>query len=323
MGQRPQATNPEDRQDILIMRWWPDYASPSSWFDSLVHSEDSVTFNLAYIDSPELDQLIEDAGLNVSTNRAEAERLYIEAQQILIDEAYMINIFDDTHTYVVNNSITGVYENPAYSTVVSYYNVRRTADRSKDKGGAFCRHCFCRFHQEHKIHIFRSPNYLQRGNADEKIYFQAPFEQPIGVIRRCYHNVFYFPCHSIQPGNKVGRYPGNRGAIGGLPARNWVLDDPLPVQYINYLKDLLHGDLGNQLFHSATRFPWSWPLMSRATVELVLLAFVLAIIIGIPLGIYSAKKKNRLLDHSVRFFSIGASFPALLLGCIVPAAGVL
>ena len=120
-----QATNPEDRQDILIMRWWPDYASPSSWFDSLVHSEDSVTFNLAYIDSPELDQLIEDAGLNVSTNRAEAERLYIEAQQILIDEAYMINIFDDTHTYVVNNSITGVYENPAYSTVVSYYNVRK------------------------------------------------------------------------------------------------------------------------------------------------------------------------------------------------------
>ena len=107
------------------MRWWPDYASPSSWFDSLVHSEDSVTFNLAYIDSPELDQLIEDAGLNVSTNRAEAERLYIEAQQILIDEAYMINIFDDTHTYVVNNSITGVYENPAYSTVVSYYNVRK------------------------------------------------------------------------------------------------------------------------------------------------------------------------------------------------------
>ena len=83
------------------------------------------------------------------------------------------------------------------------------------------------------------------------------------------------------------------------------LDDPLPVQYINYLKDLLHGDLG---INYSTRQPVSLELATYvpATVELVLLAFVLAIIIGIPLGIYSAKKKNRLLDHSVRFFSIGA-----------------
>ena len=120
-----QATNPEDRQDILIMRWWPDYASPSSWFDSLVHSEDTVTFNLAYIDNPEVDQMVEEAGASVSTHRAEAEQLYKDVQHILADEAYMINIFDDTHTYVVNGNITGVYENPAYSTVVSYYNVRK------------------------------------------------------------------------------------------------------------------------------------------------------------------------------------------------------
>ena len=43
-----------------------------------------------------------------------------------------------------------------------------------------------------------------------------------------------------------------------------------------------------------------------ATLELVLLAFALAIAIGIPLGIYSAKKKDKLLDHFSRFFSIGA-----------------
>lgn len=121
-----QATDPNDRQDILIMRWWPDYASPSSWFDSLVHSEESVTFNLAYINNADLDQILEEATANVATDRSKAEELYIEAQKILIDEAYMINVFDDSHTYVINNGISGVMENPAYPTVVSYYNIKKT-----------------------------------------------------------------------------------------------------------------------------------------------------------------------------------------------------
>lgn len=43
------ATRPEDRQDIFVMIWWPDYADPSSWFQSMVHSEESPVFNLSYI----------------------------------------------------------------------------------------------------------------------------------------------------------------------------------------------------------------------------------------------------------------------------------
>ncbi len=120
-----QATNNEDRQDIFIMRWWPDYASPASWFDSLVKSEDSVQFNLAYINDPELDAMIEEADAAVATDRAHAEELYIEIQQKLADEAYMINMFDDSRAYIVSKSITGVYENPGYSTVVPYYNIKK------------------------------------------------------------------------------------------------------------------------------------------------------------------------------------------------------
>ena len=111
----------------------------------------------------------------------------------------------------------------------------------------------------------------------------------------------------VIPSNPATKWAGTRATEEQLAAarEELGLDDPLPVQYISYLKDLLHGDLG---INYSTRQPVSLELATYvpATVELVLLAFVLAIIIGIPLGIYSAKKKNRLLDHSVRFFSIGA-----------------
>ena len=105
----------------------------------------------------------------------------------------------------------------------------------------------------------------------------------------------------VIPSNPATKWAGTRATEEQLAAarEELGLDDPLPVQYVNYLKDLLHGDLG---VNYSTRQPVSLELATYvpATVELVLLAFVLAIIIGIPLGIYSAKKKDRLLDHGVR-----------------------
>lgn len=83
------------------------------------------------------------------------------------------------------------------------------------------------------------------------------------------------------------------------------LDQPLMVQYGKYLGQLVKGDLGTSLNSKQ-------PVMTElkqyvpATLELVLFAFVLAIIIGIPLGIYSAKKKDMIFDHASRLFSIGA-----------------
>lgn len=120
-----QAINPEDRQDILLMRWWPDYASPSSWFDSLVKSEETVTFNLSYINDPELDAMITEADNSVATDRAKAESLYVAVQDKLIDSTPMIFMFDDSNTLIVSNTISGVEENPAYSTVIHYYNVTK------------------------------------------------------------------------------------------------------------------------------------------------------------------------------------------------------
>lgn len=83
------------------------------------------------------------------------------------------------------------------------------------------------------------------------------------------------------------------------------LDKPLYVQYFRYFKDLSKGNMGYSL---RSRQPVLEELKAfvPATVELVLVSTVFAVILGIPLGIYSAKMKDKWLDHISRLFSIGA-----------------
>ncbi|MFI3312318.1 MAG: ABC transporter permease [Eubacteriales bacterium] len=111
----------------------------------------------------------------------------------------------------------------------------------------------------------------------------------------------------VIPSSPEVKWAGPRATAAQLEQARLELglDKSLPEQYIIYLGDLLQGDLGNSL---QNKQPITQELQQYvpATVELVLVAFVLAIILGIPLGIYSAKKKDKALDHFGRFFSIGA-----------------
>jgi peptide/nickel transport system substrate-binding protein len=117
--------NPEERQDMFIMIWWPDYASPISWFQSLVHSEDDIFFNLSYIKDAALDAKIEEADRLTATDRAQAEQLYIEVQQEVLEQAYMIFPYDRVVASVVSNSIGGYSRNPAYPTAVQYFDITK------------------------------------------------------------------------------------------------------------------------------------------------------------------------------------------------------
>ena len=95
------------------------------------------------------------------------------------------------------------------------------------------------------------------------------------------------------------------------------LDKPLPVQYVVYISNLLKGDLGRSL-NSKQLVTTELASYFPATFELVLIAFVFAVIIGIPMGIYSAKSNGMLLDHISRFFSIGAvSLPTFWVALIL------
>lgn len=94
------------------------------------------------------------------------------------------------------------------------------------------------------------------------------------------------------------------------------LDQPLHIQYFSYLTKLMQGDLGVSI-----RFKRSilgdLLFYLPATLELIIAGFVIALAIGIPLGVISAVKENKIIDHLTRTVSIvGASIPAFWLGIV-------
>src|SRR5271165_4870739 len=75
------------------------------------------------------------------------------------------------------------------------------------------------------------------------------------------------------------------------------LDKPLPQQFLRYVSDLAHGDLGTSL---TTGQPVVTEIRNRlpASAELTLLGLIGSIVIALPLGILAATKPNSLLDHA-------------------------
>jgi peptide/nickel transport system permease protein len=96
----------------------------------------------------------------------------------------------------------------------------------------------------------------------------------------------------------------------------WGLDRPLPAQYGIYLWNLLQGNLGVSI---STRQPVLRDLQQRfpATIELAVVAMALSVLVGIPLGILSAVRRDSLLDQLTRVVSlVGVSVPVFWLGLV-------
>lgn len=135
------------------------------------------------------------------------------------------------------------------------------------------------------------------------------------ILRRLVFGVFVllgvviatFILTRVVPSNPAAKWAGPRATIEQIRAAEVELglDKPLYVQLGRYLKGLLKGDLGySYRTHRAVRDELLEAI--PATLELVLTATILAVIIGVTLGLYSAKYKNRLADHTVRVLSISA-----------------
>jgi peptide/nickel transport system permease protein len=128
-----------------------------------------------------------------------------------------------------------------------------------------------------------------------------------------------FTVSRVVPGDPVGLAAGPQSTpeIRERLARDFGLDKPLPVQYVNYMADIFKGDLGQSLY---TRREVASDLRRfiPATLELTLAAIIFASLIGIPMGIISALYQNKLPDHSARILSLFfVSFPAFWLAMIV------
>ena len=95
------------------------------------------------------------------------------------------------------------------------------------------------------------------------------------------------------------------------------LDRSLPVQFVDYLKDLAHGDLGTSL---STGQPVAEELLTRlpASAELTLLGLLLAVAIAVPLGIAAANRPGGGIDHLCRIVATaGVSLPVFFTGLLL------
>jgi dipeptide transport system permease protein len=123
----------------------------------------------------------------------------------------------------------------------------------------------------------------------------------------------------LAPGDPVLLMAGERGMD---PVRYAAmkaelgLDKPLLVQYVHYMGDVLHGDLGRSII---TREPVlnEFLTLFPATIELSLTAILFAVVIGLPAGIIAAVRRGSIFDHGLMGISLtGYSMPIFWWGIL-------
>ena len=98
--------------------------------------------------------------------------------------------------------------------------------------------------------------------------------------------------------------------------KNLGLDKPLFTQYVTWLSGALRGNFGNSYQDNRPILP---DILDRmpATIELVAASMLIAILLGVPIGILSAIKSNSFWDNIARIFAlIGISMPGFWLGLV-------
>ena len=99
--------------------------------------------------------------------------------------------------------------------------------------------------------------------------------------------------------------------------REWGLDQPIIVQYWRFVSQAVQGNFGESMRYGE---PVTQLVIERlpATVELALASLLVAIVIALPIGVYSAIKHNSLWDHSgMTLALVGLSVPNFWLGIML------
>ncbi|WP_022798983.1 ABC transporter permease [Thermus islandicus] len=123
----------------------------------------------------------------------------------------------------------------------------------------------------------------------------------------------------LIPGDPAQAILGERGSPEQLEAlrEKLGLNRPLHVQYLAFLRNVLTGDLGVSAVSTipvAEELKRRWP----ATFELALSATLVAVALGIPMGILAAVRRNSLLDTlSMSLSLLGVSIPVFWLGLLL------
>jgi peptide/nickel transport system permease protein len=124
----------------------------------------------------------------------------------------------------------------------------------------------------------------------------------------------------LEPGDIARNLLGTRQVTPQTLAEvraQYHLEDPLPLQYWTWLTNAMHGDFGISV---RTQDPVAHMITSRLglTIEMVVISFVLAMVGGIPAGVWAAVRRNQVLDRAVVGSSVVfISAPAFALGLLL------
>jgi len=123
-------------------------------------------------------------------------------------------------------------------------------------------------------------------------------------------------------GNTVTAWLGKAASIhpelAKLYAEEYHLNDPIQVQYYYYLVNLLHGNLG---FSPSRGFEPVALVISQTlpfTLQIAFFAFIVSLILGIPLGVISAQRQHKPADTAIRaFYLAGYSSPPFFIALLL------
>jgi len=123
--------------------------------------------------------------------------------------------------------------------------------------------------------------------------------------------------HAIPGGPFDREKPLPKEIIANLEAY-YGLDDPLWKQYTDYLWNALHGNFGPSYSHRSRTVNDIISEHFPVSTQLGVLALILAMVVGIPLGMVAALKQNSYIDYFAMFFALlGVSVPAMTLGPVL------
>jgi peptide/nickel transport system permease protein len=132
-------------------------------------------------------------------------------------------------------------------------------------------------------------------------------------------SIYVFCLQQLMPGDPALVLAGEERdpqVLAQIRAELW-LDRPLVIQYVHWIGNVLHGDLG---FSWRIRQPVAQLVLQKlpVTLQLGAMAFVIAVCIGVPMGILSAVKKNSFWDYFANGIGLaGLSTPNFWLGIML------
>jgi peptide/nickel transport system permease protein len=134
-------------------------------------------------------------------------------------------------------------------------------------------------------------------------------------------SVVIFVLLRLVPGNIVDILFSSAGFVNPAAkqeiARELGLDQPIPVQYGRWLRDIAHGELGKSYRYDIPAWQVIKPRIP-VTAELAFLALLVAVLLGVPAGVLSAVRQDSATDYLLRLLSLaGLSMPSFWLGMVI------